>query len=358
MVSEQMETMEPRQVQPHHILKGMEEQEIECEAVTVDQYGKIVNHSVYRVRQFSEQLGNDVVLEMIAIHGGMFLMGSSKSVGYEDELPAHMVRIAPFLMAKYPVTQDQWNALMGRGLFWRGTGSRRPVNNVSWPQAQSFCERLSKKTGRHYALPSEAQWEYACRAHTMTPFYCGETITTDLANYCGDHTYLLEPKGVYRHGTTEVGSFPPSAFGLYDMLGNVWEWCADTWHDNYVGAWNDDRPWGRGGDQGYRVARGGSWHDTPHLCRSASRLKLVEDEGDDFFGFRVILLLDASSSNGPRYSVAATLLRRLAKIMSSGQSHDGSFSDGRSVSDLNAQASPNLVVGGKGDADDLSVKNP
>jgi formylglycine-generating enzyme required for sulfatase activity len=162
------------------------------------------------------------------------------------------------------------------------------VDRVSWYDAREFCERLSERTGRVYRLPSEAEWEYACRARTTTPFYFGETITTDLANYVGEHIYRSEPKGIYRHETTEVGSFPPNAFGLYDMHGNVWEWCADAWHDNYVGAPADGSVWeSRSGSQ--RVLRGGCWHDPPGLCRSAARLKHVPHEGEDFFGFRVAL---------------------------------------------------------------------
>ncbi|MBN1877274.1 MAG: formylglycine-generating enzyme family protein, partial [Anaerolineae bacterium] len=117
---------------------------------------------------------------------------------------------------------------------------------------------------------------------------CGPTLTTDLANYVGIHTYLDEPEGIYRHVTTDVGSFPPNAFGLYDMHGNVWEWCADAWHDDYMGAPTDGSVWEQTSAT-YRVLRGGCWHDPPTLCRSAARLKYTPNDGEDYFGFRVAL---------------------------------------------------------------------
>jgi formylglycine-generating enzyme required for sulfatase activity len=129
---------------------------------------------------------------------------------------------------------------------------------------------LSQKTGREYRLPSEAEWEYACRGGTTTPFHFGETITTDLANYNGNYTYASEPKRKYLQETTDVGSFPPNAFGLYDMHGNVWEWCQDDWHDNYSNAPKDGSVWtSRSGNT--KLLRGGSWYVNPVHCRSASR---------------------------------------------------------------------------------------
>jgi len=232
----------------------------ELETVTVNAQGEVVERTLHRAQQFTQDLGSGVVLEMAAIPGGTFLMGSSQGRGYADERPQHRVTVAAFLIGSRLVTQEQWQAVMGTTLPWRFTGARRPVENVSWNAAHEFCERLSKTTGRVYRLPSEAQWEYACRAGTITPFHFGETITTELANYCGEHTYLAEPKGAYRHGTTEVGSFPPNAFGLYDMHGNVWEWCADAWHNSYGGAPTDASVWGVwkrcfSGGAGWLVAR-------------------------------------------------------------------------------------------------------
>ncbi|CAO5017967.1 hypothetical protein MICAER10613_010730 [Microcystis aeruginosa] len=153
-----------------------------------------------------------------------------------------------------------------------------------------FCARLSKLTVREYRLPSEAEWEYACRAGTTTPFYFGETITGELANYRVNETYAGEAKGEYRGETTPVGQFPPNAFGLYDMHGNVWEWCADTWHDNYDGASGDGSIWTKDGDNNRSLLRGGSWYCDPVNCRSAPRR--VNDRRDNIkylcLGFRVV----------------------------------------------------------------------
>jgi formylglycine-generating enzyme required for sulfatase activity len=213
-----------------------------------------------------------------------------------DESPQHKVTVEPFYMGKYPVTQAQWEAVMGNNPS-RFKGKNRPVENVSWNDAVEFCKRLSDMTGKTYRLPSEAQWEYACRAGTTSPFYFGETITTDLANYRGtDRTiggttysgsYGSGPKGVYREETTEVGSFPPNAFGLYDMHGNVWEWCADSWHGNYEGAPSDGSVW-EGGDESRRVLRGGSWLNNPRYARTANRNRFTSDERFDIYGFRVV----------------------------------------------------------------------
>lgn|GEM_PF-1446215 len=151
------------------------------------------------------------------------------------------------------------------------------------PQSQ-----LMQMTGRTYRLPSEAEWEYACRAGTTTPFCLGPTITTNLANYRGNETYGSGPKGTYRGETTEVGDFPSNALGLYDMHGNVWEWCQDVWHDNYQGAPTDESAWMKGGDQKRHILRGGSWEINPWYCRSASRYYLTRRFRIYYGGFRVV----------------------------------------------------------------------
>ncbi len=261
------------------------------EALTVDARGVVVERKSGNAQVAVDLLGHGIELEVVAVPAGSYQMGSPRSQGFPDECPQHRVALPAFWIGRYPITQEQWKAVMGKELRWRFPGGpRRPAERVSWEAAVEFCEHLSKKTRHAYALPSEAQWECACRAGTFSAFHCGKTITTDLANYNGLHTYLDEPQGVYRHVTTDVGSFAPNAFGLYDMHGNVWEWCADAWHDDYVGAPSDGRSWLVGGDSSFRVARGGSWHENPGVCRSAVRLRFAPGEGEDYLGLRVVRL--------------------------------------------------------------------
>ncbi|NES67751.1 MAG: formylglycine-generating enzyme family protein, partial [Okeania sp. SIO2D1] len=192
-----------------------------------------------------------------------------------------------FFMGKYPVTQAQWQAIMGNNPS-RFKGVRRPVENVSWNDATEYCQKLSQITGKKYSLPSESQWEYGARAGTTTPFYFGETITSELANYRGTSTYADEPKGKYRQKTTDVGIFPPNAFGLYDMHGNVWEWCADDWHNDYNGAPTDGSAW-LDENENRSALRGGSWLYNPNDCRSAIReFNFRRDNHLDIIGFRVV----------------------------------------------------------------------
>lgn len=165
------------------------------------------------------------------------------------------------------------------------------MEQVSWYQAVEFCERLSRYSGQDYRLPTEAEWEYACRASTETLFYCGETITTDQANYDGDYTFGKGPKGQYREKTTTVGSFAANSLGLYDMHGNVWEWCLDNWHEDYKNAPTDGTAWLDKNDNYRLVLRGGAWDNYPRYCRSASRDWNVPDLQGDNIGFRVVCTL-------------------------------------------------------------------
>ncbi|MBF2007965.1 MAG: formylglycine-generating enzyme family protein [Chlorogloeopsis fritschii C42_A2020_084] len=254
-----------------------------------DAQGNITNRRNCEAKYFVEDLGNGVTLEMVQIPGGKFLMGSPKGEQgrYDSEEPQHQVTVPGFFMGKYAVTQAQYQAIMGSNPS-HFRGEKRPVEQVSWNNAVEFCKRLSQKTGRTYTLPREAEWEYACRAGTTTPFYFGETITTDLVNYDGRYTYASAPQGQYRKQTTDVGSFPPNAFGLYDMHGNVWEWCQDTWHDNYNGAPTDGSAWLTGGNTNVRLLRGGSWLYYPENCRSAGRINPYPVVRDDYVGFRVV----------------------------------------------------------------------
>jgi formylglycine-generating enzyme required for sulfatase activity len=259
------------------------------EVVRVNASGSIVNRRQGIAIQAIEDLGNGVSLEMVKIPGGRFLIGSpdTEAKRYDDEGPQHYVDVPEFWMGKYVVTQQQWQAIMGNDPS-KFKGKNRPVECVSWNNATEFCQKLSKKTGRDYRLPSEAEWEYACRAGTTTPFYFGETITTELVNYQGNYTYGNGPKGKYREQTTPVGQFPANAFGLYDMHGNVREWCADEWHENYAGAPTDGSVW-RNVNKELSPLRGGSWDYIPNYCRSAIRyLYLRRDVHDSYFGFRLV----------------------------------------------------------------------
>jgi formylglycine-generating enzyme required for sulfatase activity len=199
-------------------------------------------------------------------------------------------------MGRYPITQAQWQAIAATAKIdidletnpSNFTGNELPVERVTWYQATEFCKRLSRETKQEYRLPSEAEWEYACRAVTTTAFHFGETITGDLANYNATKTYADEPRGEYREETTPVGQFPPNAFGLYDMHGNVWEWCADTWHDNYDGAPRDGSVWTKNGNDNRSPLRGGAWYDYPGSCRSAYRSYDFRRDGIGYYGFRVV----------------------------------------------------------------------
>ncbi|MDB9375357.1 bifunctional serine/threonine-protein kinase/formylglycine-generating enzyme family protein [Nodularia sphaerocarpa] len=240
------------------------------EVVTTDAAGKITNRQNQTAKYFEEDLGNGISVEMVQIPGGNFLMGSPENEAgrSSDESPQHQVSVPSFFIGKYELTQEQYQAVMGENLS-KFKGNKLPVERVNWHDAVKFCERLSQKTGHNYRLPTEAEWEYACRAGTTTPFYFGEGITPELVNYTGNSTYASAPQGKYRQQTTEVGTFPPNAFGLYDMHGNIWEWCQDARHTNYNNAPNDGSAWKA--DNNFRVMRGGSWDLDLKFCRSATR---------------------------------------------------------------------------------------
>ncbi len=251
---------------------------------------------------FIEDLGNGIKLEMVLINGGTFTMGAPETEegSTDDERPQHEVTVPTFFISKYQVTQAQWRAVASLSQVKielksepsRFKGDNRPVEQVSWNDAVEFCDRLKKKTGLQYRLPSEAEWEYACCGGSTTPFHFGDTITTHLANYNGEYSYGEGPKGVYRKETTDVGSFDaPNAFGLHDMHGNVWEWCLDDWHSNYKGAptsgssWIDDKNNNR---SQIKVRRGGSWYVNPSNCRSAYRSKDSPEFRFNSYGFRMV----------------------------------------------------------------------
>jgi formylglycine-generating enzyme required for sulfatase activity len=252
-------------------------------------------------------------LDLLHIPAGCFLMGSPahEQDRSDNEGPQHEVELGEFFLGRTPITQAQWREvaqwqpspgddpwpialdpdpvarLNGAKRF---NGDQRPVVNVSWYDAMEFCRRLQQRTGKNYTLPSEAQWEYACRAGTTTPFHFGETISPELANYDGNFTYSEGKKGKYRRQTTGVASFPANDWGLCDMHGNVWEWCLDHWHWSYKGAPRDGRPWLDTPTEKSRLLRGGSWFGSPVLCRSAFRLRSLPGIAGRDVGFRVCCL--------------------------------------------------------------------
>lgn len=270
--------------------------EFSFEIITVDPRGNIIKPRLGKGFQKSENLGNNIDLEIVYIPGGTFLMGSPDGEGHNYEKPQHRVTVPSFYMGKYPITQEQWRIIASQAKididlsldpsYFKG--NNRPVECVNWYQAVEFCKRLSKLTQKDYHLPSEAQWEYACRAGTTTPFAFGATLSTEIANYHGNYTYADGKKGTYRQQTTPVGQFPPNAFGLYDMHGQVWEWCADDWHDNYTGAPEDGSAWITENNN-RSLLRGGSWYGNPGLCRSAFRSFFARRVSTyHYYGFRVV----------------------------------------------------------------------
>ncbi|TVP61045.1 MAG: protein kinase [Nodularia sp. (in: Bacteria)] len=262
------------------------------EVVMVNAQGKIINRLNREAKYFVEDLGKGVILEMMQIPGGTFMMGSplGEAGRIDAESPQHQVRVPGFFMGKYPVTQSQYQAMMGTNPA-NFKGEKRPVEKVNWDDAVEFCQKLSHKTGKTYRLPSEAEWEYACRAGTTTPFYFGETITTDLVNYNGDFPYASAPKGEYPQQTTDVGKFPPNSFGLYDMHGDIWEWCQDIYNSSYQSAPIDGSPWLNNSENNIKLLRGGSWHGLARSCRSAARGRGARADQNSLVGFRVVALV-------------------------------------------------------------------
>jgi len=284
--------------------------------VTVDDKGQIIKRTPAKAEFFKEDLGNELALEMVTIPAGEFLMGTAnaerdniirerirhglsqgdaeKLMGWE--MPQYRVQLTEFWMGRFAITQAQWSQVTGfpkvkldlNSDLSKFKGAKRPVETVSWEEAVEFCDRLSRKTGNAYRLPSEAEWEYACRAGTTTSFSFGGTITSDLVNCDGSNPYGNAPKGEHRHQTTDVGTFPPNGFGLSDMHGNVWEWCADPWHENYQSAPTDGSVWITNGNSERRAMRGGSWNVSPDHCRSASRYDYKSNDANYDIGFRVV----------------------------------------------------------------------
>ena len=296
-----------------------------------------------RLERALVELGEEISLPLLWIPGGELVMGSppDELERCDSEGPQHRVRLAGFWLGQTPITQAQWravarlvpplgerwqrqlpanpstfqpegekNASYGRFALLPAESNtdQRPVEQVSWHEAMEFCRRvetfLPDGSGLHCTLPSEAQWEYACRAGESTPFACGETITPELANYDANYTYADGPKGEYREQTMPVGMFPANAWGLHDMHGNVWEWCLDHWHENYDEAPFDGRAWinpdtrdSDAEEEQPRLLRGGSWYYFPGFCRSAARYLYQPVLASLNVGFRVVCLPQDPSLN-------------------------------------------------------------
>ncbi len=241
-------------------------------------------------------LPGGVPMTLAFVPPGSFLMGSNHPEGEEDEKPVHRVELTKgFYLGVHPVTQSQWEAVMGSTPS-RFKGGKRPVEQVSWDDCREFCGKVgaSQEPGLRVELPTEAEWECACRAGTTTEYHFGEVLNTDLVNYNGDYRWNGSVKGKNRGETTEVGLFPYNAWGLCDMHGNVWEWCSDRYGDYAVGNQKDSQEQSNGL---YRAMRGGSWLDLPVLCRAASRWMSGRGNSNYRSGFRVCFRLHAPKSS-------------------------------------------------------------
>ena len=284
--------------------------------------------AVVKGSELTVNLGQGLTLELVRVPTGKFMMGmppEERQIALENALkygnkredvetwldwstPQHEVYLQEFLMGKYAVTNAQWYAVMKtkpcEQYDSEFQGDKQPVVGVSWHEAQAFCEKLFEQTKRAVRLPTEAEWEYACRAGTTTAFAFGKTITTDQVNYDGNYPYGDTPKGKCRQCTVNVDSFTPNPWGLYQMHGNVWEWCLDEFHDSYSEKparlkSNGNEPWGElkvvKEDNHAYICRGGSWYDHAIHCRSAIRLRNLARSRDGLLGFRVVF---GSSSPG------------------------------------------------------------
>ncbi|NJM47321.1 MAG: formylglycine-generating enzyme family protein [Alkalinema sp. RU_4_3] len=293
--------------------------EFEVATIAIKRKKVQIDRRTVQGTQYVEALASELALELVKLPGGTFSMGAPEEElgAYSDEKPAHGVTLPGFYMGKYAVTQVQWRFVAeaidpinieldpNPSHF---EGDDLPVEQVSWLDAIEFCDRLSAYTGREYRLPTEAEWEYACRGGTTTAFHFGETIDAEVANYrAQDWTYEGNTYpgkygsgqlGEYREKTIAVGSLnAANEFGIHDMHGNVWEWCMDHWHDNYDEAPIDGSAWVDGDREkdADRLLRGGSWDYDPRNCRSAFRNHVSPDDRDYDLGFRVVCVFPAAA---------------------------------------------------------------
>jgi len=239
-------------------------------------------------------LPGGVPMSFAFVPPGSFLMGSNHPEGYDEEKPVHRVDLTKgFFLGVSPVMQSQWAAVMGNNPS-HFKGETRPVEQVSWEDCQEFFEKLgaAQERGLKVGLPTEAEWEYACRAGTTTEYHFGDVLNTDLANYNGDYSWNGSPKGKKRGETTDVGLFPCNAWGLSDMHGNVWEWCQDAFDENYYQSSPTQDPICNNDQEIVRVLRGGCWNHYPDCCRAAFRNGDGPASRYGSVGFRVCFRLD------------------------------------------------------------------
>ncbi|WP_215607184.1 formylglycine-generating enzyme family protein [Leptothoe spongobia] len=268
--------------------------------VQVDTEGQILAEPSVKIAYFDEpllrsQLRKALPLRMVKIPAGEFLMGSPSTEPQREakEGPQRTIQVPSFYMGAFVITQQQYEVVTGNNPSYftddeGQDGADLPVEQISWQEADAFCQQLSESTSRTYRLPSEAEWEYACRAGTTTSFCFGETLTTEIANFFADFSFTENFEENYRNTPVAADSFWPNAFGLYNMHGNVYEWCSDDYHDSYKGAPTDANRWTSGNSQSSKVMRGGSWFNDIPYCRSAARDKNSQTGRSNSFGFRVV----------------------------------------------------------------------
>jgi formylglycine-generating enzyme required for sulfatase activity/predicted Ser/Thr protein kinase len=302
-------------------LESLPLQRLEFTTIELNETGDVIAEPPKSAQYFDEILDeNGLALRMMMIPGGSFMMGSPEDElnSYDDEKPKHLVTVPDFAIGQLTITQAQWRTIAELPKVKRRlnpspsyySGEDRPVEWINWEEAIEFCDRLTRLTRKPYRLPSEAEWEYACRSGTTTPFHFGPTIVTDLANYRGMDedrgeqgvflgNYDKGPKGKYRGATIAAHELPPNAFGLHNMHGNVWEWCEDHWHSGYENppingsAWLDEDA----DVKSDRVVRGGSWNCSPQLCQSAYRKFFAPSNRYSNLGFRVLFRLRPPTPN-------------------------------------------------------------
>jgi formylglycine-generating enzyme required for sulfatase activity len=275
------------------------------ETFVLDKFGTITRRIPRDIKYILEFIEKEEI-RMILLPTRTYMMGSNDNKGSSHEKPAHRVEITAFLMSQQPITRAQWKIVATwpivnrklREITCRKGSMTSPVVNVSWHDAMEFCDRLSLKTRYNYTLPTEAQWEYACRAGTLTPFSFGDTISPTYANYDSNYSYRSGPRSSPRGYTAPVEDFNiPNRFGLCNMHGQVWEWCLDHWHDNYINAPSN----GNARiieERVQRVIRGGSWKNEPKLCTSTYRR--ANDENIDYVdnvGFRIVRQIKSNNNN-------------------------------------------------------------